>query len=356
MADQEDDFFKRTNIIPIQVELNSEYGIIEVQSLGFADHDQCLKILELLDTSALYRKLPELLDYIYQLGCDENGEKRYYAAAAISKLATQQPFHDLNDEVIVLWAKSGDPKIRNSASVALSQILKRGPYKSNVLMLLNNWISSSDNSMLIETALSTFSLIVDSHSDEALDAISTILKTGRIIHFTSASHLFGIVYENSPDLSIERLYSWLLPITNSSLSWMAGLLSLIYIRLEDATVEGTRQKVVEMIFNLWDNPIMPLHLEMQEKTTIKVEEWAREALAAWNKESPEVLNNYKALFGELYEKYKVERRNRLEFHLRRWEINREREQARASRRRGGNSLGTNEKVSYLDLMPQGLLV
>jgi hypothetical protein len=207
--------------------------------------------------------------------------------------------------------------------------------------------------MLTDTALLTFFWIAHSHSNETLEAISTILKTGRILHYPLAIDLFEIVYEFSPTLSIEKLHNWLLPITDSDLCWMAGLLSLIYIRLDNATeVEGTRKKVVEMIFNLWDNPKMLVHQEIQEQTTIKVEEWAREVLALWNKESPEVLENYLALFHELYWKYKDQKRNRLEYYLQRWERNREREQARTSQAKGDTSPKANEKGSYLDLIPK----
>jgi len=347
-------FFRRTGIIKIQVDRNSEHGITKVQSLGFADHDQRLNVLELLDTSTLYNKLPKLLDYIYQLGCERDGEKRYYAAVAVSELATKQPFLDLKEGVILPWAKSDKPWIRISASVALSQVLKHERYKSEVLMLLRHWISI-DNPMLTDTALSTFFGIADSHSNETLEAISTILKTGKIFHYLSAIDLFGIVYDISPTPSIEKLHSWLLPVTNSDICLVAGLMFLIYIQLDDAAkVEGTRKNVVEMIFDLWENPIMPLHQEIQEQTIIKVEKWAREVIALWNKESPEVLESYLALFHELYWKYKGQRRNRLEYHLQRWKSNREREQTRASRGKGGISAGANEKkVSYLDLIPQG---
>jgi hypothetical protein len=346
-------FFTRTGIIKIQVEQNSEHGITQVQSLGFDNHNQRLKIIELLDTPTLYNKFPELLDYIYQLGCERDGEKRYYAAVAVSELATKQPFLDLKEGVILPWAKSDNPWIRISASVALSQVLKHERYKSEVLMLLKHWISI-DNPMLTDTALSTFFGIADSHSNETLEAISTILKTDKILHYLSAIDLFGIVYDISPTPSIEKLHSWLRPVTNSDICLVAGLMFLIYIQLDDAAkVEGTRKNVVEMIFDLWENPIMPLHQEIQEQTIIKVEKWAREVIALWNKESPEVLESYLALFHELYWKYKGKRRNRLEYYLQRWERNREREQALANRRRGGASLRANEKISYLDLMPKG---
>ena len=113
-------FFTRTSIIPIQVKRNSEHGTTEVQSLGFADHDQRLKILELLDTPALYNKLPALLDYIYQLGCEEDGEKRYYAAVAVSELVAKQPFSDLKEAIILPWAKSDNPWIRSSDPAPLT--------------------------------------------------------------------------------------------------------------------------------------------------------------------------------------------------------------------------------------------
>lgn len=344
-------FFTRTSIIQIQVKRNTEHGTTEVQSLGFADHDQRLKILELLDTQALYKKLPALLDYIYQLGCEKDGEKRYYAAVAVSELVSKRPFSDLKEAIILPWAKSDNPWIRSSASMALSQVLKHERYTSEVLMLLRHWISIG-NPMLTDTALSTFPRIAQSHPNETLEAVSLILKTGGIIHYQSAIELFGIVYGCSPILSIEQLHGWLLPVKNSNLCWMAELLFLIYVRLDDAVkLEEPRKKITEMIFNLWDNPKMPLHQEIQEQTTIKIEEWAREVLALRNKESPEVLKNYLALFHELYWKYKDQRRNRLEFHLQRWEKNREREQTRANRGKGDASLEVNKNVSYLDLMP-----
>jgi len=373
-------FFRRTGINKIQVERNSEHGITQVQSLGFANPDQRLKILELLDTPTLYNKLPELLYYIYQLGCERDGEKRYYAAVAVSELAAKQPFLDLKEGIILPWAKSDNPWARNSASVALSQVLKHERHKSNVLMLLRHWISSH-NPMLIDTALSTLTFFWMAHSysnetlkadtnetlkadtnetlkadtNETLEAVSTILRTGKIFHYPSVIDLFGIVYDISPPLSIKKLRSWLLPITNSDICLVAGLMFLIYIQLDDAAkvIEDTRKNVVEMIFDLWEKPIMPLHQEIQEQTTIKVEKWAREVIALWNKESPEVLESYLALFHELYWKYKGQKRNRLEYHLQRWKRNREREQALANQKRGGASLRVNEKISYLDLMPKG---
>ena len=106
------DFFRRTNVVPIKVTRNSEHGTTEVKSLGFVKPDQRSKVLDLLDIPGLYNKLPKLLEYIYQLGCESDSEKRYYAGLAISELATKQPFADLKEAVILPWAKSENPETR----------------------------------------------------------------------------------------------------------------------------------------------------------------------------------------------------------------------------------------------------
>ena len=344
--------FTRTNVIPIKVERDTEHGTTEVQSLGFSDHDQRLKILELLDTPALYNKLPELLEFIYKLGCEIDGEKRYYAAVAVSELAAKQPFSDLKKAIVTRWANSDNPWIRVSAAVALSQMLKQGCYESEVILLLKHWLNIL-NPMLTDTALSCFFRIAQSHPNETLGAIETISKNGLILHYQSVSDLFEAVYDHSPVLSIDQLHNWLIPANNSDLCWIAGLLFLLFAQMEDVVgTEDIRAKVVDIVFNLWDNPAIPSHQEIQELTTLKIEEWAHDVLALWNKESPEVLKGYIAFFHELYGKYSNQRRNRLEYHLQRWERNREREQVRANRGKRDASTEADEKVSYLCLMPQ----
>lgn len=353
------DFFRLTNIVPIKVKRNSEHGTTEVQSLRFVSPDQHLKIFELLDRIGLYNKLPKLFDYIYQLGCESDGEKRYYAASAVSKLATKLPFLDLKEAIILPWAKNERAEIRNSASMALSELIKHERYKQEVLTLLRHWINI-DNPMLNDSALLSFFWIADSHPNETLEVISTILRIGRILHYQMVTEIFGKVYDSSPGISIEQLYKWLLPIRNSDICLIAGLLSAIFLKLDDvAKNEDTYKKVVEMIFELWDNPKMPLHREMQQQTTLMLQRWASEAVEQMNKESFLNTRNYQVLFHELYKKYEYEcKRNRLEFYLQKWERARlrelEKKQLADANKKQDNLLAEKNNFSYRHLMPQGI--
>jgi len=356
-ATNEYQFFTRTGIVKIQGFRYTEHGKTEVHSLGFSDYEQRLKILELLDIPVLYNKLSRLINYIYQLGCELEGEKRYYAAVAASELSTNQPFLDIKEGLILPWAKTGNPWIQNSAAVALSHMMEHKRYESDVLMLLKHWISSQ-NPMLVEAALSTYFRIAHTNVNATLEAIGTILKNGGILECLTAIDLFGMVYDSSPTISIEKLYNWLNPITNTNLCNMACLLFLINIRLDDATEsDDISKKIVDTIYNLWEMPTIPTQQETQEQTTIKIEKWASEILTVWDKESSQVIQRYLALFHGLYKKYEdSKRRNRLEYHLQRWEKNRLWKQDRelAQSRKGKNVdgvLNSNIKVSYDNLRP-----
>ncbi len=356
-ATQAHDFFRRTSIFSTRVERHSEHGKTEVKSLGF-EPDQRSKVLELLDNPVLFSKLPNLLNIIYRLGCENDGEKRYYAAMAVAQLATKQPFLDLKEAAILPWAKDDNPAIRNSAAVALSELLNQKQNESEVQKLLKHW-SSLDNPLLTDAALSTFYWVADSHANEALDAIGSILKSGGILHYPKVIDLFETIYESSPCLAIDRLYNWLLPVTYSDICYIAGILSS-YIQLDDvAENEELCRKVIEMICGLWDNPRMPLHEEMQERTTILVEIWASEAVEKMNKEPSTDQTCHQAFFHELYRKCEG-KRNRLGFYLQLWERNRgrarERERMRAARRgEDSSALGAEDKFSYRHLSPQGLI-
>ena len=224
-------------------------------------------------------------------------------------------------------------------------------------MLLRHWISL-DNPMLTDCALATFHWIPNSQPSETFEAIGTILKTGRIVHYSAVFDLFATVYDSLPSQSIDQLHKWLIPVTDSDLCWFAGQLSLVCIQLNDAIEdEGTLKKVVDIVNTLWDDPRMPLHQEMQEQTTIVMEGWASEALDAMNKDSYAPSENYPTFFHELYRKCEG-RRNRLEFYLLRWEKNRQRERERERLRasRGGEDSYAerdSQKFSYHHLLPQG---
>lgn len=347
------DFFRRTNIFPIQVTRNSEYGTTEVKSLGFSQPDQRSKILNLLDVPRLYKKLPMLLEYIYQLGCESNSEKRYYAGLAISELATRQPFADLKEAVILPWAGDENPAIRNTAAVALSQLIKQDRCKAEVLTLLKHWVSIG-NEFLTNSALATFYRIPDSHPDEIFESIGSILRSDWLVHYLAIFDLFMAVYDCLPHPAIDQIHKWLLPVTDSDSCWLASQLSLGCIELDDAIEdEAIRKKVADIIYALWDDPRMPLHQTTQEWTTIMMETWAGEAVDMMNKNSS--TENYRAFFHELAGRYRG-KRNRLEFYLPRWEKSRERarerERLRASRRGEVISVASGEKYGYRHLLPQ----
>lgn len=363
------DFFTRTNIGPIQVKRYTEHGTTEVQSLAFYKADQRVKVLELLNDHGLYNRLPNLLDCVYQLGCESDDEKRHYAALAVSELANKQPFLDLKEAAILPWAKDDNPEVRKSAAVALSQLLKQERNKAEVLTLLKHWISL-DNPLLTDSALSTYFLIAKSQPDETLEAIRAIIESGKILQYQLVDDLFGtdydlfgtvsglfrIVYRGFPILAVKQLYSWLLPVTDSDLCRVAGMLSLICVQLDDAAEdEDTRKKVVEMIFTLWGNPRMPFHEIMQEETTVLMEKWASEAVEKMNKALSPGPTLHQAFFHDLYKKFEG-RRNPLDFYLQKWEKDgrrkREREQLRNSRGGKGGSSGPKDRFSYRDLLPQ----
>lgn len=354
-AKQNHDFFRKAGIFSVRVERNSEHGKTEVQSLGFKP-DQRSKVLDLLDNHVLYDKLPKLLEMIRELGRESDGEKRYYAAMAIARLTTKQPFLDLKEEVILPWARDDEPAIRNSAAAALAELLIQKRNEPEILKLLKHW-TSLDNPLLTDTALSTFYWVADFYPSEALDAIGTILKAVKILHYSQIIDLFDTIYEYSPGQAIDRLYNWLLPVSYSDMCYIAGRLSS-YIKLDDAAEnEERRRKVIEMICALWDNPRIPLHEEMQERTTTLMKIWASEAVERINKEPSTDYTRHQAFFHELHRKYEGKPRNRLEFYLRLWDKNKtrelERKRLRAARRgESSSSTDTTAKFGYSDLLLQ----
>ncbi|MCB9078666.1 MAG: hypothetical protein H6631_13785 [Anaerolineaceae bacterium] len=150
--------------------------------------------------------------------------------------------------------------------------------------------------------------------------------------------------------AIEHLHSWLMQTKNVLLCWMAGLLFFSVVRLDDVTEsDESRTQAVEMTFTLWDDPKIPVHLEMQEQTNLKVERWAREALTAWDAENPEPFIEYRTFFKELHQKYQGHRRNRLENLLQRCQSRYE-ETSRNSQRGRDVSNDKKQQVGFLDLI------
>ncbi|MCB9098214.1 MAG: hypothetical protein H6632_01645 [Anaerolineales bacterium] len=343
-------FFARTNITPIRVKRNSEHGLTEVQSLAFTEQGQREKVLSLLHTPALYDILPYLYDYVFRLGCAPEAERRYYAAIAVGHLATKLPFIDLKQHIILPWAKTNHLSIQLAASLALSDMLEHDLHKSDVLMLIRHWVSNPSPA-LKNTALLTYYWLAQSYPKETLDAIKVILSRRKISDYPKVIDLYAITYDLDPGQAIEHLHSWLMQTKNVLLCWMAGLLFFSVVRLDDVTEsDESRTQAVEMTFTLWDDPKIPVHLEMQEQTNLKVERWAREALTAWDAENPEPFIEYRTFFKELHQKYQGHRRNRLENLLQRCQSRYERKLARNSRRGRDVSNDKKQQVGFLDLI------
>lgn len=343
-------FFARTNITPVQVKRNSEHGLTAIHSLAFARQDQREKVLNLLLTPVLYDILPSLYNYIFQLGCDPEMEKRFYAAIAVGQLVTKLPFIDLKQHIILPWAKINRPNTQLTASLALSYMLEHDLHKSDVLMLIRHWVSNP-NPALKNTALLTYYWLAQSYPNDTLEAIRVILSKKKISDYPKVIDLFAITYDLDPAQAIEHLHNWLMQTKNILLCWMAGLLFFSVVRLNDVTdSDELCTKAIDMTFTLWDDPKMPMRLEMQEQTTLKVERWAREALAANSAENIETFESYRKFFRGLHQKYQGHRRNRLENQLQRWQKGQERKLARDVRRGRDVGDGKKEQVSFLDLI------
>ena len=346
---------KRTNIELTRVKRNTEFGLTEIKTLKFVAQDQRRKALQLLDNPSFYSKLSNLFDFIFELGCERNAEKGYYAAIAVGELSANQPFVDLKERIILRWAVSNKPYIRQSAASALSYIIKLERCETDVLKLLNYWISINNRS-INDTGLLTYFRIARSYPHETLGAIKNVFNKENPILSLQVVDTVAKVYDLYPKLVIDYIHNWLVGDGRPYLRWMAGLLFLLIIRLDDVSkgqeADDTREKIVEIIFNLWDNSKIPMRLEVQEDTTSKVENWAKKTLAAWENDDLDSFESYRNLFHTLYRKYKGDHINRLDFHLRRWEQRRVWEQNRTTRMEASKSTTRQKKqCSFNDLRP-----
>ncbi|MCP4119148.1 MAG: hypothetical protein GY737_27835 [Desulfobacteraceae bacterium] len=349
------DFFSRTQISPVDVKRYTELGASKVRSLGFREDEQRQTVLKLLESYPLSNRLPEILSFIQTMGADEKPEIRHYAASAVSSLSVRLPFLDLKEAVIAPWAKSKSSVIRESAAIVLSQLILDEQHKNQVLSLLKHWVNVNNKS-LTDTALYTFTMTAASYPNEAFDAIGKILKAGRFLHYPDITDLFGLLYEKFPQLAVKRMYQWLKPFEKSDLCLISAIFFLLFVQFEDVTSDAeTGQKAAEIIVALWDTPKHPGLRGMHENVTRLVETWAGRALknginTGSRKDNPDQL-----FFNTLHQQFEG-RRNRLAFHLERWERNRvrkmERKKARAAYRGNKESVKTEPCTSYLSLIQQ----
>lgn len=345
--------FEKCGIIPYRVKRTSEHGVTEAASLGFGEHARRHRVLALLDTPFLYSRIQKLLDYVCSLGLAGNSQQRYYAACAVSELVSTQPFLELKDAIILAWASNENPDVRGAAGIALGRIGKQERHRSEVLLLLRHWLSNS-NLLLVDTALAASFWLAATCPAEVLESIRALVIAGHHQFYPEVIDLFGEVSCASLHCAIHHLHRWLFPMSNPDLACMAALLFLIHVRLDDwAKDEQDRQKIVEIIFDLWENASLPLHHYLQEQTTAKVESWAKEIIRVGNREESAVVPGYREFFHELFRKYNGRPRNRLQFHLDRWQRRREREDAQIGRRQKASSEDRqSQQLCFRDLAPK----
>jgi hypothetical protein len=347
------DLLKRTNIKVAIGRRNTEHGLTQIQTLTFAEANQRQKVLSLLDNPLLDKRVPHLLSYVYNMGCEANGEKRYFAASAVGALAVQLPFLDLKERIILPWAKDGQSGIREAAAHSLALVVNNEHCQADVLTLLKHWLTLS-RLELIDTALLTYYYIAQSHPQETLDAIKAVLRRENVIAYPALVDgiiaVIDAVYALRPKEVLNSLYKWFVESKKTLFGWISGVLFLLIINPSDVAIEAQeRKQVVEILFELWDNASIPNHLEMQQLTTLKIEEWAEEAITA--KEDKQLFEVYCQVFYDLYQKYSMKKQNRLDFHLRRWQKNKDWERERALKLGKANQSKYERTGSFLDLIP-----
>ncbi|MCB0164744.1 MAG: hypothetical protein KDI79_10990 [Anaerolineae bacterium] len=374
---------KKCNIVFAPGDRQTEHGLTKIQIVQFADPDQREKILRLFNNPSLYCRLPQL--YIYLTGL-KNGEQLYYAAETVSKLANIIPFVELKEQVFLLWAKSEDANQRGAAALALRHMCDRDTLQKEVLNLLKHWLTTN-NLALNDTALSAYRTIGRDYPDPTLTAIRGAISTKNKILVAKARNIVDIfvqestlieiwqmieqtvyivdkIYSPHPYKVIDHLCAWLTTSTNQQnvneelLRYIGAMLFTVIVRLEDLVGRGEENvkdmhKVVDIIFTLWEDVSLPMYEDVYNDTTELVKSWAEQTLRLCT-EHKENCQAYRQFFYSLYHRYENHRRNRLDFHLRRWQRLRDMERQRneqnmAMARRRAEKLGQPVPQNNLDL-------
>lgn len=335
------DILERTGVRITLGERNIEYGETQIQTFIVENEEYRSKILRLLNNPALYAHTPKILQYIYQMGCDSDGEKRYFASMAVSELSTCFPFTDLETNILSEWAKSPLFVANCSAALALAHMIENSRNEQTVLNLLRCW-SQRSSVRLVNTILLALDEISKKYPQESLDAIENILlkKEALLLYSTvgvlSYSHdegnsikvswetmirrVFGLVEELYIDHTlkvIETLYKWFQSRKNSNLAIFASTIFLSVTNVKDiAANEVERAKTITYLFELWEDKKLPGHHQLQRITTYAVYNWATAVLEMKIEDSSRILCIQ--FFHDLYKKYADAKQNRLDFHLRRW--------------------------------------
>lgn len=345
--------FARTGVGIIEVSRNTEHGVTAVQSLGFASDDAREAALKVLHLPAVYDRLPQLYEYLRRQGCEGAREPRYFAAVAVSVLTRVLPFADLKERVVLPWVKSGHAGCLDSAAIALAETLAAGRCEGDILALVRHWAGSADESF-VHVALAALTWrFSPSRGETALAAIeATMTKQDfrpRLVW--QIGDLFRRVLDTSPQGAIGALQRWLGSDRDASLRLLAALLALEFLQLEDAVEDDeTHAGMVAVIGTLWDDTSLPLHSLIQEETTEKVKDWADRALALRNGERSELFARYRRWFQALHARYQGQRRDRLRYHLERWDRLRERALQRSAFRLRGAAAAPEPRRPYCDLL------
>jgi hypothetical protein len=344
--------FERTGVFPIQVERYSEHGKTPIQSLGFDGDDQRLAALRLLNLPDLYALLPAICDHILQMGNAADAEHRYFAAAAAAQLVRVQPFADIKRRIIAPWAQAESHRCRFSASVALAECLEIKQARADALALAHHWCTC-DNILLADVAMAGFYWSSGRYPDEALGAIQDVVCSLAPWQFLldGIRRLFGSVYDAEPQRSIEYLSRWIETSSDDTLRWLAVVLVLDFLRIEDVAADDeARTRSIDLLFRMWEGLGLEFDALIQEETTFKIKDWAERTIALWHKEKAEVMSGYRALFIELERRYQGRSRNRLKRELERWQRQRDREKERQRRRSAEANPERTVEPSFLDLL------
>jgi hypothetical protein len=301
---------------------NSDYGFTDVQSLAFANHEQRMQVLALFRNPALYDSLPDVLDYLFQMGRSTDAELRYFASLAAAELVGVVPFSEVKEGVIARWAKYGSSIVNRTAALALSKIISDERHRTNVLTLLKHWVDVRHHN-LTGTALLTYSEVAFLYPEETLDAVQKIVVNEYSLSFVpTVITLSERLYRKQPELVIGRFYKWFEQKDSIDLAVFAAITFLAVADIRDFCGQWTaREYALNLAFALWEGPSVPQRAKLQELTGEAIHEWATTTLLT------PADNPARALcvgwFHDLYGKCAATRQNRLEFYLKRWQMGEE---------------------------------
>lgn len=360
------DILERTGVRVTSGERRIEYGETQIQTFTVGNEEYREKILHLFSNPVLYAHTPKILQHIYDMGCDSDGEKRYFASIAVSKLSAYFPFTDLETNILSKWAKSTSYAANRSAALALAHMIENNQNQQNALNLLKYW-SHRSNVRLVNTILLALYESAKKYPQESLDAIENILlkKESLLLYSTVGVLYYSLNEDNSIKVSweamirrisglveelyightlkvIETLYKWFQERKNSNLAIFASTTFLTMINVKDiASDDVKRAKTIIYLFELWEDKKLPEHQQLQRMTTYAVYNWAKAVLEMKTEDSNRII--CVQFFHDLYKKCASAKQNRLDFHLRRWH-----NQLQQS---GKSNASSPQTLNFLSLIP-----